>query len=72
MARVGAQSFNGLDVSSNSRLQRKLTGPDGSTIDVYRAGPALGDTTTELRPGHTKMIAQHPQQRRRWISIDRR
>jgi hypothetical protein len=57
MARVGAQSLDGPDVSSNSRLQWKLTGPHGSTIDVYRAGPALGDTTTELRPGHTKMIA---------------
>src|SRR5712672_1030396 len=33
-------------------------------------GAALGDAAAIFRARHSQMIAQHPQQRRRWVGID--
>jgi len=71
MAGVRAQSLDRPNPGSNGRFQRELAGPHSSIVDMHSAGTALGDTTTEFSSGHAEMIAQYPEQRRRWIGIDR-
>src|SRR5258705_9960545 len=33
------------------------------------AGAALGDAAAIFRARHSQMVAQHPQQRRRWVGV---
>jgi hypothetical protein len=40
------------------------------TVDVQRAGAALGNTATEFGAGQPELIADHPEQRRFRRDID--
>src|SRR5258708_12812581 len=70
MARVLRQAFDRRDAGSGSAFERHLTRPRRGAVDMDSAGTALGDAAAIFRARHSQMVAQHPQQRRRWVGVE--
>ena len=56
--------FNGLNLLARHGGDRRDTGANRTTLQMHRAGAALGDATPELRANHIQLVPQHPQERR--------
>src|SRR5207244_4257941 len=61
---VPADRLDGGDLPLRRRRDRRDAGARGSTVEVHRTGAAQRHAATELGPGHSEDIAQHPQKRR--------
>src|SRR5262245_40778518 len=59
------------DVLAGNGSNRIAAGPDGLTVDQHCAGATLRDTAAEFRSLELEGIAQHPQQRRVRLHVDR-
>ena len=70
MIAIGRNAFDRGDSLSNSRARGDAAGADRLPVDMERARAALPDAAAELRAGQAKVIANDPEQWRRWIGID--
>src|SRR6266481_9184441 len=70
MARILRQAFDRRDAGSGRAFERQLTRPRRRAVDMDSAGAALGDAAAIFCARHSQMVAQHPQQRRRWVGVD--
>src|ERR1700733_9768262 len=61
--RRGADTFDGGDDAVAHRADGQHTRAHRLTIDMHCAGAAQGNAAAELRSGHSKQIAEHPEQR---------
>src|SRR3989442_7120155 len=61
---VPADRLDGGDLSLRRSRDRRDAGARGSAIEVDGTGAAQRHAATELGPGHSEDIAQHPQKRR--------
>jgi hypothetical protein len=67
----GAEPFEGYDVLSFQGLNGKDAGERRLAIDDHRAGAALGKSASELRGVQLQVAAQHIEQRRFGVRIER-
>src|ERR1700724_4568752 len=61
----------GSDLTLVERRHRYRAKTQRPTIQKHCASATLGDPAAELRAGHSKHVAQHPEERRVAVDIDR-
>src|SRR5262249_40135199 len=71
MPAFGIEPLDGRDLGAGHAGQRRYAGARRPAADMDRAGAAHPDPAAELRPGETDGIADHPQQGRVILGLDR-
>src|SRR6266404_7004265 len=71
MAAGRVQALDGRDLLAGGLGHRRLARAHGLTVEVHRARPALRDAAAELRAGQLEPLADHPQERRARIDVNR-
>ena len=68
--RSGADHLDCLDLGVPNAVDRRDAGTGGSAVDMHCAGAAQRHAAAEFCTGHTKHIAQDPEERRVAVDID--
>src|SRR6266404_3504789 len=64
------QAFDRRDAGPGRAFERHHTRARRVAVDMDSAAAALGDAAAIFRARQSQMVAQHPQQRRRWVGVD--
>src|SRR5207249_9979313 len=70
MRSIGRQAFDRRD-RSIFRRDLRLASPSGLAGNLYSAGTALADATSELRSLHVENVSEYPEQGHVWRCIYR-
>src|SRR3984893_7701126 len=70
MTRILRQALDRRDSGPGRAFEWHLARPCRVAVDMDSAGAALGDAAAIFRARHSQMVAQYPQQRRRWVGVD--
>lgn len=71
MAARRRKAFDGGDRASFTGGNGGDAGTDRFAVEMHGAGPALRDAASELRPGQSDDVAQHPEERHVGRYVDR-
>src|SRR5262249_9336469 len=64
------ETFDGRDLPALGEAEWDRAGAHWNSVDVDRAGAALGDATAVFRAGETDGLTQYPQERGVGIDVD--
>src|SRR3989475_9629561 len=68
---VAAQTLHGCNLLIKHEGKRKITGGHGAAVDQHEAGAAQAAAAAEAAADQPEVVAQHVEQRRVWICLDR-
>src|SRR5215472_2004484 len=69
MGAVGREPFDGQDLGAVDIADLDLAGPGRRTVEMHRAGAALGDAAAIFGAGEPQLVTQDPEQRRLRLDI---